>query len=204
MSDDLSVILVGLVQILATAASTILIDKAGRKLLLILSSSGMAISLVALGVFFYEKEQGNADSLGWLPLVSLILFITAFSFGYGPIPWVMMNELFPASAAGVAVSFTIIMNWGSSFGCTFLFAPLKDAIHDYGIYWFFAGICVLNLAFCIIIVPETKGKTIKEITAYFGGPSVAAKDNNTSMKDNNTSMKTGEKEKDIATVSMSV
>ena len=46
----------------------------------------------ALGVFFYEKDEGNADSLGWLPLVSLIIFVTAFSFGLGPMPWLMMGK----------------------------------------------------------------------------------------------------------------
>lgn len=48
----------------------------------------------------------------------------------------------------------------------------QTAIHDYGVYWMFGGICVVNAIFCVALVPETKGKTLQEITAYFGGPEI--------------------------------
>ncbi|XP_068206136.1 facilitated trehalose transporter Tret1-like [Palaemon carinicauda] len=169
--ESLCSIIVGLVQVVATAASSLLIDRAGRKILLTGSAIVMAISLVALGFFFYEKELGQADSLGWLPLVSLMIFITSFSIGYGPIPWVMMSELFPRAVAGEASSLSTSMNWSMAFICTLAFTPLKSVIYDYGVFWMFASVCVINAAFCILIVPETKGKSIEEIGAYFGAPS---------------------------------
>ncbi|XP_066964873.1 facilitated trehalose transporter Tret1-like [Macrobrachium rosenbergii] len=180
--ESLSSILVGLVQIVATAASSLFIDRAGRKILLTGSALFMAISLVALGFFFYEKAIGQADSLQWLPLVSLMLFITSASIGYGPIPWLMMSELFPRAVVGEASSFSIMTNWSTSFVCTLTFTPLQDVIHDYGVFWMFASVCVVNVAFCVLVVPETKGKTVEEISAYFGAPSPVKSDPNEKPK----------------------
>ncbi|ROT83225.1 hypothetical protein C7M84_023587 [Penaeus vannamei] len=176
ISDSISSITIGVVQVLATLLATILMDKAGRKLLLIVSASMMALSLTALGEFFYEKmedETWAVETLGWLPLASLIIFIAAFSIGYGPIPWLMMGELFPPNVKEAAAGLATMVNWTLSFSITLIFVPLQDAISDFGVYWLFAGVCVLNLIFSVTVVPETKGKTLEEISAYFGGPVVS-------------------------------
>ncbi|KAK8733783.1 hypothetical protein OTU49_006478 [Cherax quadricarinatus] len=173
ISDDVSAIIVGAVQVVATIVAGGLMDKAGRKLLLIISAAAMVISLVALDVFFYEKAQDEAwavSTLGWLPLTSLIIFISAFSIGYGPIPWVMMGELFSLNVREAASSLATMVNWTLSFIITLVFEPLQTAIGEFGTYWLFAGFCTINLIFCVLVVPETKGKTQQEITAYFGGP----------------------------------
>lgn len=173
LSDNVSSIIVGLVQVAATFLATVLMDKAGRKILLIASSSIMAVSLVALGEFFYMKERDEEwaeQTLGWLPLLSLMVFIAAFSIGYGPIPWLMMGELFPSNVKELAASQATMFNWTLAFVVTFIFTPLESSIGDAWMYWIFAGLCVLNLVFCVTVVPETKGKTLEEITASFGAP----------------------------------
>lgn len=165
-------IIISVVQVAATLFAVVVMDKAGRKLLLVASSSVMALSLVVLGVFFYEKmvdESWAVGTLGWLPLVALITFILSFSYGYGPIPWLMMSELFASNVREVAASVATLCNWTLSFIVTVMFLPLKNEIGDHGIYWVFSGICVLNLIFCVSVVPETKGKTLEEISAHFGG-----------------------------------
>ncbi|KAG7154095.1 Facilitated trehalose transporter Tret1-2-like 6 [Homarus americanus] len=157
----------------ATFLATVLMDKAGRKLLLIVSSSLMALSIVALGEFFYEKMEDESwaiKKLSWLPLVSLIIFISAFSIGYGPIPWLMIGELFPSNVKEAAGSFSTMVNWSLSFVVTLSFVPLQSVLGVHGVYWLYGSICVVNLLFCVTLVPETKGKTLDEITAYFGGP----------------------------------
>uniref|UniRef100_A0A0P4VWY6 Major facilitator superfamily (MFS) profile domain-containing protein n=1 Tax=Scylla olivacea TaxID=85551 RepID=A0A0P4VWY6_SCYOL len=171
--DDVSSIVVGAVQVMATFLATVLMDKAGRKLLLIASSSIMALSLVALGEFFYMKTEDASwatKTLGWLPLVSLMVFIFSFSIGYGPIPWLMMGELFSPDVKEMAASQATMFNWTLAFLVTFIFAPLESALGDAGLYWVFSALCVVNLVFCITVVPETKGKTLEEITASFGAP----------------------------------
>lgn len=159
-----SAIVVGIVQVIATAVAVPLMDRAGRKILLTTSAAVMALSLVALGLAFY------VDGLSWLPLTSLIVYIAAFSVGYGPIPWVLMGEMFSLEVRAAASGLAILTNWGTAFIVTLIFDPLQDAIHEYGTYWMFAGICVVNTIFCVMVVPETKGKTLQEIAAHFGGP----------------------------------
>ncbi|XP_047468474.1 facilitated trehalose transporter Tret1-like [Penaeus chinensis] len=173
ISDDLSSIIVGLVQVIATSVGSLLIDRAGRKFLLSFSAFTMSLSIVSLGIFFYIKSTNESyaqEYLGWLPLTSLMVFISAFSIGYGPIPWVMMGELFYPNVKEAAGSMATTLNWTFVFIVTFVFSPLQDAIHDYGVYWLFGGLCAVNFLFCVLFVPETKGRTLQETMAHFGGP----------------------------------
>lgn len=176
MSPDLSSVIIGLMQFASTFAASLLMDRAGRKLLLIVSSAVMAVSLVALGVFFYILDQdetngtNDAESLGWLPLVSLIIFVIAFSIGFGPIPWLLMGELFPTEVKELAGSIATTVNWMSSFIICMTFTDMQKSLGDHGTYWLFAGFCTVALVFCVLLVPETKGKTLEEISAMFGAP----------------------------------
>ena len=85
--------------------SLILVDRLGRKVLLLVSEVFMVVAMVVLGTFFYLKDNGYsaADSLGWLPLVSLIVFISAFAIGLGPMPWLMTGEVVPTRVKGSAL-----------------------------------------------------------------------------------------------------
>ena len=104
LERHLSSVIVGAVQFVATIFSMFLVDRAGRRILLFFSGSVMSVALAALGTFFYlkntsptpEEQQDVVDSLGWLPLASLILFIIAYSCGYANVPFLIMGELFPA------------------------------------------------------------------------------------------------------------
>jgi hypothetical protein len=80
--------------------ATILIDRFGRKVLLYISSVAMILSLVVLGTFFYLKDHTDTDvtPYGWLPLVSFVVYVIGFSFGFGPIPWLMMGEILPGKS----------------------------------------------------------------------------------------------------------
>ena len=74
-----------------------MIDRFGRKILLYVSSVAMTVSLMVLGTFFYIKNCTDSDvtSYGWLPLGSFVIYVIGFSFGFGPIPWLMMGEILP-------------------------------------------------------------------------------------------------------------
>ncbi|KAG7170347.1 Facilitated trehalose transporter Tret1-2-like 5 [Homarus americanus] len=151
LSEEVSEVVVSVVQVAVTGGASLLMDRAGRRIMLLLSAAIMAVSIVSLGVYFYLKEQDSvwaAETLDWLPLTSLILFITAFSLGFGPVPWLMF----------------------AAFCITLVFVPLQTAMGDYGVYWLFGGVCLLALVFTFLLVPETNGKTLQEITAHFGGP----------------------------------
>ncbi len=90
IQGSIATIIVGVMQVIATFVSSIIVDKLGRRILLLLSVSVMALCTIVLGVYFYLSNNGtqNMDSLGWLPIVAMCVFIVVFSLGFGPIPWV--------------------------------------------------------------------------------------------------------------------
>ncbi|KAB7497332.1 Facilitated trehalose transporter Tret1, partial [Armadillidium nasatum] len=178
LSSNVSSIIIGLTQIVGTFIGSLLMDRAGRKSLLIFSSSVMIISLTALGIFFYylKFSPSVAADIGWLPLVSLILYVISFAVGFGPIPWLMMGELFSPEVKELASSIATMSNWTMAFITTLIYQPLTTVIYDYGVYWLFGGFTVFNLIFCITFVYETKGKTLQEINAHFGSPHSSTKE----------------------------
>ncbi|KAG7167452.1 facilitated trehalose transporter Tret1-like isoform X2 [Homarus americanus] len=165
LSEGVSAVVVGVVQVVATGSATLLMDRAGRRTLLLLSASLMTVSIVSLGIYFYVREAGA--TMGWLPLISLIVFITAFSLGFGPVPWVMMGEVFPGGVREVTACLAAAINWTSAFIITLIFLPIRNTLGDYGVYWLFGVVNLCALLFTFLVVPETKGKTLQEITAYF-------------------------------------
>jgi facilitated trehalose transporter len=92
VDSNLSSIIIGLANFIATLGSNMVIDRVGRKVLLNISGFFMAISLGALGVFFILQHlEHDLEHVGWLPLTTFIVYIVAFSIGYGPIPWLMVR-----------------------------------------------------------------------------------------------------------------
>lgn len=109
LDGNTSTIIVGVVNFGSTFLATILIDRFGRKVLLYISSVAMILSLMVLGTFFYLKEHTDTDvePYGWLPLVSFVAYVIGFSFGFGPIPWLMMGEILPGKVTLDAVGFIL-------------------------------------------------------------------------------------------------
>ncbi|XP_067868514.1 solute carrier family 2, facilitated glucose transporter member 8 isoform X2 [Heterodontus francisci] len=121
-------VIVGGVQVVFTAVAALIMDKAGRKLL---------------------------------------LAISGFALGCGPIPWLVMSEIFPVRARGLASGACVIANWLTAFLVTKEFQDLVENITQYGTFWLFSSFCFMNLLFTIFFVPETKGKTLEQIEAHF-------------------------------------
>jgi len=135
VSPSIASIILSLVMLVSTLISNIFIDKVGRKVLLGASSIGCFLSLLGLATFFFLKEKleildlpGRAFFkkysvmksyvglfLGWIPVFSLVLFVLSFSMGLGPLPWIVMAEIFPGKIRGVASSFVTSFNWGCGF-----------------------------------------------------------------------------------------
>ncbi|OXA62848.1 facilitated trehalose transporter Tret1-2 homolog [Folsomia candida] len=172
LDGNVSSIIVAGIQVVATLAAVFVVDKLGRRILLTASALIMCIALVALGLFFHLQENGNAKTIGWLPLVSLMVFISAFSIGFGPLPWMMLGELLPPKVKGLVASVATMFNWFLAFLVTKFYQNLLDAVGAPACYWGFAGVCAVGTAFIILIIPETKGKSIDEIQKLFGAPTV--------------------------------
>lgn len=157
-------IIVGAVQFLACFATPLVVESLGRKILLLSSAIGMVVSEVPLGVYFYLKENGgDVEAISWLPITSLIVYIITYSFGFGPLPWTVMGEIFPSNVKSAASSLTASVCWLLGFVLTKFFASVSKDLSMAGSFWLFAGFCLVAAIFVFTIVPETKGKTFQEI-----------------------------------------
>ncbi|PBC27838.1 Solute carrier family 2, facilitated glucose transporter member [Apis cerana cerana] len=170
MPPELASIFVALVQLVMSGVAALIVDRAGRKPLLMISTGVMSVSLIALGYYFKQKDSGNdVTSLGWLPLTSLIVFMIAFSIGLGPVPWMLMGELFSAETKAVASSVAVMLNWFMVFVVTKMFPTMNDELGTDMTFWIFAAIMAAATVFTHMLVPETKGKTYQEIYKQLQG-----------------------------------
>lgn len=156
-------------QIVGTSFSTVLVDRYGRRAMLMVSTILMALSHIAIGTYFSLKSSGTSmDHLSWLPVVSLSVFEIAFGSGIGPVSYVLLGELFSPSAkkviAPVGKSFNLFM----AFVVGLVFPILVDLIGSSATFFMFSGFSVLALFFTIFFIPETKGKSLVEIQEMLG------------------------------------
>ncbi|GBG82205.1 hypothetical protein CBR_g34488 [Chara braunii] len=170
-SPNVATLSVGVLQVVMTAVAVGLMDKLGRKVLLVVSASGLAMGNLGMAISFWLKDSLPAGSAAeWLvsplAILSLLAFIAAFSLGMGAIPWIIMAEIFPVQVKGLAGSLATLMNWLSSFVVTLTFQSLLTWSHS-GSFVLFAAECVFTVLFVLRIVPETKGRTLEQIQAAF-------------------------------------
>lgn len=158
-------VIMGVVNILFTLVAVFTVEKWGRKPLLITGSIGMAI-----GAFGVALTFGNA-SLGMITMVSIMIYSAAFMMSWGPICWVLIAEIFPntirGAAVAIAVAFQWIFNWIVSASFVPMFNMQLGGDANFG-HWFTYGlygtICVLAALFVWRLVPETKGKTLEDMS----------------------------------------
>lgn len=186
--SSLASVTVGIIQVLFTAVAALIMDRAGRKLLLALSGVIMVFSMSAFGTYFKLTQSGPSNSshvgllvpisaepadvhvgLAWLAVGSMCLFIAGFAVGWGPIPWLLMSEIFPLHVKGVATGVCVLTNWFMAFLVTKEFNSIMEILRPYGAFWLTAAFCILSVLFTLTFVPETKGRTLEQITAHFEG-----------------------------------
>lgn len=162
-------VIMGVINILFTLVAVFTVEKLGRKPLLIYGSIGMAI-----GAFGVALTFGNA-SLSMVTMLSIMVYSASFMFSWGPICWVLIAEIFPNTIRGAAVAIAVAFQWVFNFIVSSTFVPMFN-MHltpgdDFG-HWFTYGlygvICVLAAVFVMVLVPETKGKTLEDMTKLWG------------------------------------
>jgi SP family facilitated glucose transporter-like MFS transporter 8 len=160
-------------QVVFTLIACLVMEKAGRRVWLLTSVFFCALAEVGLAGYFMAVG-GGADLSGYLALSMITVYIIGFSFGLGPIPWLLLAELFPTEVRGVASSIAIATNWACSFLVTLSFNALKGALGSSGVFLLYAGVVVLAGIFVICVVPETRGKNIDEVLAMLNKEHVTA------------------------------
>eukprot|EP00455_Lapot_gusevi_P020611 TRINITY_DN2181_c0_g1_i4.p1 TRINITY_DN2181_c0_g1~~TRINITY_DN2181_c0_g1_i4.p1 ORF type:complete len:344 (-),score=120.54 TRINITY_DN2181_c0_g1_i4:111-1064(-) len=154
-------IYVALCQVLATFVASMVMEKKGRKFFLLLSSVGLTASCLVMA-FLYRMNASQEYKV-----ITMMAYITTFSFGWGPIPWFICSEIAPPKVRGTALSLVVVTNWLSAFAVTSSFAAMNDALSDSGTFFLFAAVSVLSGFFVVFFVPETKGKSLEDIQREF-------------------------------------
>jgi len=157
--------MVMVLQVLMTAISIPLMDTAGRKLLLLTAASGMLLCCLGLAAFFKF-----ATNQGWLALVSSFGYIAFFSVGLGPVPWLMMGEVFPGKIRSSASSLAAGFNWTCSFITTETVSLLEGQVGYSGVFCIYGAFLLSGFIFVFFLVPETKGRSFAEIEALLAPP----------------------------------
>jgi SP family facilitated glucose transporter-like MFS transporter 8 len=157
-------IIVGAVQVVSVFFSTLVVDRLGRRILLLASIIVMCLMTLTLGIYFYCITYTHVfDNLKWFALIPLCIFLILFSFGFGPIPWMMVPEIFSSEVRGIAGSSACLFNWVMAFMVTKFYKNMISAVDSYGTFWIFSGFCGVGILFVYFLVPETKGKTLEQI-----------------------------------------
>ncbi|XP_071874991.1 solute carrier family 2, facilitated glucose transporter member 1 isoform X5 [Bombus fervidus] len=155
---------VGAMNVVMTFVSLILVEKAGRKTLLLAGFSGMFIDTALLAVCLAFADTSRAAAYSSIVLV--MTFVILFAIGPGSIPWFLVSELFNQSARPAATSVAIAVNWTANFIVSIGFLPLQEALGAY-VFIIFAALQAFFVFFIYKKVPETKNKTMEEISSMF-------------------------------------
>jgi SP family sugar:H+ symporter-like MFS transporter len=162
-------LLTGLVNILATIPAIALVDRAGRKPLLLAGSAGMAVTLGALAAVFATAGIGAngkpllTQAAAVTGLAAANLYIVAFAMSWGPVMWVLLGEMFPNRMRGAALAVSGATNWVANFTITVTFLPLLSVAGLAGAYAFYALAAMVSLPFVWVTVRETRGKTLEQM-----------------------------------------
>jgi sugar porter (SP) family MFS transporter len=153
---------VGAVNVALTVVSMWLIDRAGRRALLLWSLGGMSATLLVLAVAF---AVGASGALALITVVSVALYVAFFAVGLGPVFWLLIAEIFPLAVRGRAMSLATLSNWGFNLLVTVTFLELIDAFGRPGTFLIYAVLTAVAIAFTAALVPETRGRSLEEIEA---------------------------------------
>jgi MFS transporter, SP family, arabinose:H+ symporter len=151
-------VIVGLVNFAATLVALSIVDKFGRRPLLLLSSGVMALCQAGLAAAFLRNPPSAT-----VVLVMMMLCAAAFAIGLGPCVWVLLAEIFPTRIRGRAMSIATLCLWGACTLLTMTFLSLANAVTPSGAFLIYGSMCVLTFLIVWRFVPETKGRSLEEI-----------------------------------------
>jgi len=148
---------IGLVNLGATFIAILLVDKAGRKPLLLLGNAVQVVGLLTVGYVY--SVNPHSTKLFW----GVIIYTAAFAVAMGPVAWILCSEIFPAKLRGRAMSLSTFAIW---FACYLVSQTFPLLLHSFGstiTFWFYASCSAVTFLFVLLFIPETKGRSLEEI-----------------------------------------
>ncbi len=150
---------IGIINVLVTLLATWILDKAGRRILLIIGIGGMAVSLATLSTGYYLQPE----SLSSIAFFSLIAYVAFFAIGLGPVTWVVLSEIYPLKVRGKAMTLAAFGNWLFNYLVSLTFLDLIGKFGPQGTFLMYALISAAAVWFVYRFIPETKGKSLEQI-----------------------------------------
>lgn len=159
----------GIVNTLSTLPALFLIDRVGRRPLLLAGAVGTFISLVIVGgvIGGYGETLSQHPAAGWTGIAFVYIYDVNFSYSWAPIGWVLPSEIYNLGNRSKAMSLTTSSTWMCNFIIGLVTPDMLDTI-GYGTYLFFAGFALIAFFFTYFLIPETRGKSLEEMDGVFG------------------------------------
>ena len=158
-----NIVITGTINLVFTVVALGLVDRFGRRTLMLFGCAGIALSHTVLGVTYRVGAKG-------LPVLLITLCtIGCYALSLAPVTWVLISEIFPNRIRGLGVSVSVSALWLASFLLTFTFPILNRSLGNAGTFWIYAAVCLAGFFFVLVRVPETKGKTLEEIEGELTG-----------------------------------
>ncbi|AEM59262.1 major facilitator transporter (plasmid) [Haloarcula hispanica N601] len=161
VASILATVGIGTINVVMTIVAILLVDRVGRRRLLLVGVGGMVATLAVLGTVFYLPGLGGG--LGVIATISLMLFVSFFAIGLGPVFWLLISEIYPLSVRGSAMGVVTVANWGANLLVSLTFPVLTDGVGTSATFWLFGLCSLVGLVFVYRYVPETKGRTLEAI-----------------------------------------
>lgn len=153
----LQIVVIGSVMVISVIFTILLVDRFGRKSLMLLGTGSLALIYIVEGFLFSAGVQG-------LPIVLLTLASVAlYSFTLAPVVWVILSEIYPNHIRGAAMSLSAVVLWIGNFSLTFTFPSIKESLGWSMNFWLYAIICIAGFVVICYRLPETKGKSLEQI-----------------------------------------
>jgi sugar porter (SP) family MFS transporter len=156
---------VGVVNFAMTIVAMLLVDRAGRRPLLLIGIAGMIVTLAVLAFGFHGTNQSN--NLAWIAVICLMGYVASFAVSLGPIFWLLIAEIYPLKVRGLAEGTAATFNWASNLIVSLTFLTLLEKLGPSYTFALYAFASVASWLFAYYLVPETKGRTLEQIEAFW-------------------------------------
>jgi sugar porter (SP) family MFS transporter len=153
----------GAVNVLLTIVAIRLLDRAGRRPLLLGGTAGMVVGMLVVAFTFLIGGSHLHGGAAYVAIAGLLIYTGSFAIGLGPVFWLLISEIYPVKIRGQAMSVATMANWGANFVVTISFLTLLSAIGNAGTFFLFAGLSIVALAYFQRQVPETRNRSLQEI-----------------------------------------
>ncbi len=164
VSDILfNIVVTGITNVVFTIVGMYTVDRLGRRALMLMGASMLAVIYLLMGIFYYMQVSGFAL------LLLVMAAIAVYGMTLAPVTWVLLSEIFPNKIRGAAMAVSTFALWSACFVLTYTFPILNNLLNAYGTFWLYGAICLFGFVFLVKILPETKGKSLEKLEEQMVG-----------------------------------